>query len=164
MDHCPGPISSKFFFENLQNWIFFENPFIKDKSEGLLIRSTMHKKVLKLALNVELAQLKFTYITVVKYPKLGHIVQSGQVHFSPEQWSMYKPTVYKTGNRTGHNFDLALAIQTQKFHLKLATDHLLPQHLMWKKLERIFFLFFTLVGHRLCVFFFWDILLVVIYL
>ena len=71
-----------------------------------------------------------TYITVVKYPKLGHIVQSGQVHFSPEQWSMYKPTVYKTGDRTGHNFDLALAIQTQKFHLKLATDHLLPKHLM----------------------------------
>ena len=79
---------------------------------------------------VELAQLIFTYITVVKYPKLGHTVQSDQVHFSPEQWSMYKPTVYKTGNRTGHNFDLALAIQTQKFHLKLATDHLLPQHLM----------------------------------
>ena len=70
----------------------------------------------------------------------------------------YLVTILKTLNRTGHNFDLALAIQTQKFHLKLATDHLLPKHLMWKKLERNF-LFFTFVGHCLCVFF-W----VVIYL
>jgi hypothetical protein len=32
----------------------------------------MHKKGLKLALIMELAQLKFTYITVVKMLALGH--------------------------------------------------------------------------------------------
>ena len=37
---------------------YFGNYFNKDKSVG---RNTMHKKILKL--DVELAQLKFTYIT-----------------------------------------------------------------------------------------------------
>ena len=32
----------------------------------------MHKKDLKFALVVELLQLKFTYIMVLKWPKLGH--------------------------------------------------------------------------------------------
>ena len=36
----------------------------------------MHKKSLKFAPVVELGKLKFTYITVVKQPKLGHIEQS----------------------------------------------------------------------------------------
>ena len=49
-------------YENLQNWIFFENPFIKDIK---VYKSTDTKKGLKFALYVELAQLKFTYITVV---------------------------------------------------------------------------------------------------
>ena len=35
----------------------------------------MHKKFLKFALDVEIAQLKFTYITVLKYPMLGHIAK-----------------------------------------------------------------------------------------
>ena len=35
----------------------------------------MHKKILKFALDVELGQLKFTDITVLKQPKLGHIVK-----------------------------------------------------------------------------------------
>ena len=34
--------------------------------------NTMHKKDLKFALVVELLQLKFTYIMVLKWPKLGH--------------------------------------------------------------------------------------------
>ena len=38
----------------------------------------MHKKVLKFALVVELAKPKFTYITVLKWPKLGHIAKSGK--------------------------------------------------------------------------------------
>ena len=58
-------------FENLQNLNFFENPFNKDKSVGPK-EITDTKKVLKFALNAELAKLKLTYITVVKKPKLGH--------------------------------------------------------------------------------------------
>ena len=34
------------------------------------IKDTMQKKVLKFALDVELAQLKFTYVTVLKYGKI----------------------------------------------------------------------------------------------
>ena len=44
----------------------FENPFNKDKYVGPL-KNTRHKKVLKFVLNAELAKLKFTYVTVVKY-------------------------------------------------------------------------------------------------
>ena len=40
--------------------------------------NTMHKKDLKFALVVELLQLKFTYIMVLKWPKLGHKEQSGK--------------------------------------------------------------------------------------
>ena len=45
--------------------IFLENSFNKDKSVGLE-EIPCTKKFLKFALDVELAQLKFTYITVLK--------------------------------------------------------------------------------------------------
>ena len=51
--------------EKLQSclkWRNFQKPSSKDKS----IRQTMDKKGLKFAPVVELAKLKFTYITVVK--------------------------------------------------------------------------------------------------
>ena len=38
---------------------------ISDKSEGVYVRNTMHKKDLKFALVVEIAQLKITYTTVL---------------------------------------------------------------------------------------------------
>ena len=57
-------------YENFQKLKFFENTFIKDKSE------------LKFALVVELAQLKFTYITVVKYRTLA-IISRGLYFFYP---------------------------------------------------------------------------------
>ena len=44
---------------------FFENPFNKHKSVGVY-EISWTKKDLKFALVVELAQLKFTYITVLK--------------------------------------------------------------------------------------------------
>ena len=44
----------------------YQKPFNKDKSVGLCIRHTMHKKGPKFALVVELTKLNFTYITVLK--------------------------------------------------------------------------------------------------
>ena len=44
----------------------------------------MHKKILKFALVVELAQSKFTYIILQKKKKLGHIAKSGSRQFCPE--------------------------------------------------------------------------------
>ena len=43
-----------------------ENPFDKDKTVLRSIRITKHKKGLKFSPAVDLALLKFTYITVVK--------------------------------------------------------------------------------------------------
>ena len=52
----------------------------------------MHKKFLKFALVVELAQPKFTYITVLKWPKLGHVAKTGKqtvLSRSSGPWSMH---------------------------------------------------------------------------
>ena len=59
------------FFCSLGNYFilsgnYFQNPFDKDKTVGLCIWNTLHKKGLKFALVVELAKLNFTYITVLK--------------------------------------------------------------------------------------------------
>ena len=48
------------------NYYFYVEILIVFYAMLLHIRSTMHKKVLKFALDVEIAQLKFTYITVLK--------------------------------------------------------------------------------------------------
>ena len=66
MDHCTALDSCLLGkLSKSSNQIIFENPFITDKSERRSIRNTMHKRYLKFALVVDLAQLKFTYITVV---------------------------------------------------------------------------------------------------
>ena len=62
IDHGPLPWTV-IFEKNYENLQFFETPFIK-VLVSRSIRNTMHKKDLKLV--VELAQLKFTYITVLK--------------------------------------------------------------------------------------------------
>ena len=66
MNHC--------FWTVLFKIDFFENSFNKDKSVGLQ-EIPCTKKFVKFALDVELAQLKFTYTTVLKLPKLGHIAK-----------------------------------------------------------------------------------------
>ena len=54
-----------------------ENSFNNDKSVGVY-EIPCTKKFLKFAMDVELAKPKSTYITVLKYPKLGHIAKSGK--------------------------------------------------------------------------------------
>ena len=74
MDYCPGQFCSNKIMKIFKTE-FFENSFNKKKSVGL----SCTKKDLKFALVVELAQPKFTYITVLKQPKLGHIQQRGKL-------------------------------------------------------------------------------------
>ena len=70
MDHCPGQLTQEKLWKSSKLKLF-ENPFNKDKSVGVK-EIPCTKKDLKFALIMELAQLKFTYITVVKILALGH--------------------------------------------------------------------------------------------
>ena len=49
--------------------------FLGSKIKKIKFFQLFHKKILKFALDVELAQLKFSYITVLKQPKLSHIAK-----------------------------------------------------------------------------------------
>ena len=54
--------------QNLENWQKKKH----NKSFRIRQQKTMPKKNIKFALVIELVQLKFTYIMVLKWPKLGH--------------------------------------------------------------------------------------------
>ena len=69
MDRCPGQFCSN------KKMKVFKTDFLKTNSFNNSIKKTCTKKVLKFALDVELVQLKFTYIIVLKQPKLGNIGQ-----------------------------------------------------------------------------------------